>query len=281
MPTIIRPRSGEVLRDPGIIEDGPRVGVGDLRFRSQWCRKTTTIRRCSTSSAPRAGDPYSGSSRTRTRSRSAGRLHPRRVHPYDRLTGGRPGGTSRSSRRDRAYQASLIERFGLDPSRRFREYSKGNKQKVGVIIALQHRPELLSSTSAAGLDPFVQQTFFSTLRETVPTAPLSSSPHPVRVEKSCERVAIIREDGRGGHGRGAARRWHHQVELRFTGPVPLAEFAQLPGVSDVVGDDRARMRVSGDHAGRPGGGPHEPDFVSRGRASRRHSWRSTAARPSR
>jgi len=44
---------------------------------------------------------------------------------------------------DRAYQAQLIERFDLDPSRRFREYSKGNKQKVGLVAALQNRPELL------------------------------------------------------------------------------------------------------------------------------------------
>ena len=64
---------------------------------------------------------------------------------YDRLTGGQTltyfgnlrGGV------DPAYQASLIERFDLDPSRRYREYSKGNKQKVGLVVALQHRPELL------------------------------------------------------------------------------------------------------------------------------------------
>ncbi|MGZ6379061.1 MAG: ABC transporter ATP-binding protein, partial [Candidatus Limnocylindrales bacterium] len=88
---------------------------------------------------------------------------------YDRLTGGQTleyfanlrGGV------DRAYQSSLIERFELDPTRRFREYSKGNKQKVGVIIALQHRPELLIlDEPTSGLDPLVQQTFFATLHET-------------------------------------------------------------------------------------------------------------------
>ena len=64
---------------------------------------------------------------------------------YDRLTGGQTleyfanlhGGV------DRDYQRSLIQRLDLDPSRRFREYSKGNKQKVGLVAALQHRPELL------------------------------------------------------------------------------------------------------------------------------------------
>ena len=172
---------------------------------------------------------------------------------YDRLTGKQTleyfanlrGGV------DPAYQASLIERFELDPSRRFREYSKGNKQKVGVIIALQHRPELLVlDEPTAGLDPLVQQTFFVTLREAVGdgTTVFLSSHILSEVEKSCDRVAIIRE------GRivkldtveGLRDLAHHQVELRFAGPVPEAEFAALPGVSDVVLDDHVlRMRVAG------------------------------------
>jgi ABC-2 type transport system ATP-binding protein len=172
---------------------------------------------------------------------------------YDRLTGGQTleyfanlrGGV------DRAYQASLIERFELDPSRRFREYSKGNKQKVGVIIALQHRPELLVlDEPTAGLDPLVQQTFFSTLRETVAdgSTVFLSSHILSEVEKSCQRVAIIRE------GRlvkldtveGLRDLAHHQVELRFSGPVPAAAFEALPGVSDLVADDHVlRMRVAG------------------------------------
>ena len=172
---------------------------------------------------------------------------------YDRLTGGQTleyfanlrGGV------DPAYQASLIERFDLDPSRRFKEYSKGNKQKVGVIIALQHRPELLLlDEPTAGLDPLVQQTFFGTLREAVAdgaTAFLSS--HILsEVEKSCDRVAIIREGRLAKVGTVDALRdlAHHQVELRFAGPAPTADFEHLPGVSDLVADDHVlRMRVSG------------------------------------
>ncbi|MCU0505955.1 MAG: ABC transporter ATP-binding protein [Chloroflexi bacterium] len=152
---------------------------------------------------------------------------------------------------DPAYQASLIERFELDPSRRFREYSKGNKQKVGVIIALQHRPELLVlDEPTSGLDPLVQQTFFVTLRETVADgATVFLSSHILsEVEKTCDRVAIIRE------GRlakldtvdGLRDLAHHQVELRFAGEAPVAAFQALPGVSDVVLDDHVlRMRVAG------------------------------------
>ena len=172
---------------------------------------------------------------------------------YDRLTGKQTleyfanlrGGV------DPAYQASLIERFELDPSRRFREYSKGNKQKVGVVIALQHRPEMLVlDEPTSGLDPLVQRTFFSTLRETVADgATVFLSSHILsEVEKSCDRVAIIREGRLAKVDTVEALRdlAHHQVELRFSGPVPAAEFKALPGVSEVTVDDHVlRMRVSG------------------------------------
>ena len=172
---------------------------------------------------------------------------------YDRLTGSQTleyfanlrGGV------DPTYQASLVERLDLDPSRRFKEYSKGNKQKVGVIIALQHRPELLIlDEPTSGLDPLVQQTFFVTLREAVQAgATVFLSSHILsEVEKGADRVAIIR-DGRivkTDTVEGLRDLAHHQVELRFAGPVPAAEFEGLPGVSDLVADDHVlRMRVAG------------------------------------
>ncbi len=172
---------------------------------------------------------------------------------YDRLTGAQTleyfanlrGGV------DRAYQAALTERFDLDPSRRFKEYSKGNKQKVGLVIALQHRPELLIlDEPTSGLDPLVQQTFFELLREVVAaggTVFLSS--HVLsEAEKTCDRVAIIRDGRLARVDRVDALRdlAHHQVELRFAGPVPTSEFEALPGVTDVSADDHVlRMRVSG------------------------------------
>jgi ABC-type multidrug transport system ATPase subunit len=172
---------------------------------------------------------------------------------YDRLTGGQTLAYFANLRGgvDPAYQARLVERLDLDPSRRFKEYSKGNKQKVGLVIALQHRPELLIlDEPTAGLDPLVQQAFFALLREAVGEgATVFLSSHILsEVEKSCDRVAIIRagrlvQVGTVDDLRDLA---HHQVELRFAGPVPAAEFSALPGVSDVVADDHAlRLRVSG------------------------------------
>jgi ABC-2 type transport system ATP-binding protein len=172
---------------------------------------------------------------------------------YDRLTGGQTIEYFANLRGsvDPTYQADLVARFDLDPSRKFKEYSKGNKQKVGLIVALQHRPELLVlDEPTSGLDPLVQQTFFEFIREAKSdsrTVFLSS--HILsEVEKTCDRVAIIRDGRIVRLDRVEALRdlAHHQVELRFTGPVPASEFESLPGVSDVVVDEHTlRLRVSG------------------------------------
>ena len=172
---------------------------------------------------------------------------------YDRLTGGQTlqyfanlrGGC------DPAYQKSLVQRFDLDPRRRFREYSKGNKQKVGLIAALQHRPELLVlDEPTSGLDPLVQRTFFEVIREAVAehrTVFLSS--HVLsEAEKTCDRVAIIREGRLVRVDRVDALRdlAVHEVELRFTGPVPAEEFERIAGVTNVAVQDHVmRMHVSG------------------------------------
>ena len=172
---------------------------------------------------------------------------------YDGLTGGQTleyFGNLRGGI-DSAHRASLVERFELDPSRRYREYSKGNKQKVGLIAALQHRPELLIlDEPTAGLDPLVQQTFFRVVREVVAagTTVFLSSHVLSEVEKTCDRVAIIREGRLVRVDRVDALRdlAHHEVELRFSGPTPVAEFEGLPGVSEVTADDHVlRLRVAG------------------------------------
>ncbi len=192
---------------------------------------------------------------------------------YDKLTGGQTieyfgnlrGGV------DAAYRDSLVARLDIDPSRRFREYSKGNKQKIGLVVALQHRPDLLIlDEPTSGLDPLVQQTFYEVIREAKAegrTVFLSS--HILsEVERTCDRVAIIR-DGRlvrVGSVESLRDLAHHQVELRFDGAPPVAAFEGLPGVSELeVEGETLRMRVSGDIAPivRAAAAVDLRDFVSR------------------
>jgi ABC-2 type transport system ATP-binding protein len=172
---------------------------------------------------------------------------------YDRLTGAETIRYFANLRGnvDPAYAAGLVERLDLDPSRRFREYSRGNKQKVGLIVALQHRPELLIlDEPTAGLDPLVQQTFNELLfeaRGAGRTVFLSS--HIIsEVERTCDRVAIIREGRivRLDTVEGVRALAAHEVELRFAAPVPAAAFAAIDGVENVVEEGRMlRMLVTG------------------------------------
>jgi ABC-2 type transport system ATP-binding protein len=172
---------------------------------------------------------------------------------YDKLTGAETieyfanlrGGV------DPAYVRSLVERLDLDPSRRYSEYSKGNKQKVGLVVALQHRPELLIlDEPTSGLDPLIQQVFFDLVREARAegrTVFLSS--HVIsEVDRTCDRVAIIREGRLVRVGALEALRdlSHHDVVLRFGSPVPAASFEAIEGVSNVAVDGGVvRMRVVG------------------------------------
>ncbi len=172
---------------------------------------------------------------------------------YDRLTGADTIAYFANLRGgvDAGYVAELIERLDLDTSRRLKEYSKGNKQKVGLVVALQHKPDLLIlDEPTSGLDPLVQQTFFGMVREARAegrTVFLSS--HIIdEVDRTCDRVAIIRE------GRlvqvdsiEAIRRLaFHHVELMFGEPVASGIFSSIEGVSDVeVVGSTVRMRVAG------------------------------------
>ncbi len=192
---------------------------------------------------------------------------------YDRLTGAETIEYFANLRGnvEKAYSDSLVERLQLDTSRRFREYSKGNKQKVGLVCAIQHKPELLIlDEPTAGLDPLVQQTFNQILFEARAegrTVFLSS--HIIsEVERTCDRVAIIREGRIVRLDTVDAIRdlAAHEVELRFADPVPASAFAAIPGVSNLVEEGRTiRMRVTGPIAPIVQlAGRHElVDFVSR------------------
>ena len=147
---------------------------------------------------------------------------------------------------------ALAERFEADLSRPLRELSRGNRQKIGLIQALFHQPELvILDEPTTGLDPLMQEEFLTVVaeeRERGATVFLSS--HELdEVERICDRVGIIREgrlvtveavrDMRG--------RAYRNVAVRFADPVCVADFEHLAGVQDVELDGTTlRFRVLGD-----------------------------------
>jgi ABC-2 type transport system ATP-binding protein len=146
----------------------------------------------------------------------------------------------------------LAERFGLDLTKPIRSLSKGNKQKVGVIQAFLHAPELLIlDEPTSGLDPLLQQEFLALVREaTADGATVFMSSHVLsEVEIIAERVAIVRE-GRIVDLDDVATLRHHagqRVELTFADPVRPEDFAAVPGVEDVeVSDHTVRCLLRGE-----------------------------------
>ena len=142
---------------------------------------------------------------------------------------------------DRAYARSIASRFEADLSRPLGELSRGNRQKVGLVQALAHRPAVLvMDEPTAGLDPLMQEQFarlVGELRHEGTTVFLSSH-NLAEVERMCDRVGILRA------GRLAAvesveaitgRALRH-VRLRFARDAPVGEFAALPGVSGLRAD---------------------------------------------
>src|SRR5438445_11753262 len=95
---------------------------------------------------------------------------------------------------DRRHVRAIAERFDLDLNRRFREYSSGNKQKLGILLAFMHAPDLLIlDEPTSGLDPLNQQEFYRLLREERDSgATVFLSSHVLsEVERACDQVGII------------------------------------------------------------------------------------------
>jgi len=150
---------------------------------------------------------------------------------------------------DIAYRDALVERFELDPSKKVRAYSKGNRQKVILIAGLMTRADLLLlDEPTSGLDPLMARTFRGCVddaRERGQTVLLSS--HMLsEVEAVCDRVAIIRAGRLVEIGRLEDMRHLSalHVEAEMDGVVP--DLSNIPGVTAVRIDGRTvRCQVTG------------------------------------
>jgi ABC-2 type transport system ATP-binding protein len=139
---------------------------------------------------------------------------------------------------DQAYLKQLIARLDCDPSRKFRQYSSGNKRKIGIIQAFMHRPRLLIlDEPTGGLDPLNQQEFDRMVKEVRDDGRtiFLSSHILTEVEQDCTRVAIIREGQLVRLGSVAELKdiKRHEVRITFSEAVPIEAFKQLSGVEQV------------------------------------------------
>ena len=138
-------------------------------------------------------------------------------------------------------KADLLERFELDPTRKARTYSKGNRQKVALVAALAADVELLVlDEPTSGLDPLMEAVFTDCIRDAraAGRSVLLSSHILAEVEKLCDTVTIIR-DGRAVES-GTLAELRHLTRTTVTARTERdpSGLADLPGVHDlsVVGD---------------------------------------------
>ncbi|HEX3812570.1 MAG TPA: ABC transporter ATP-binding protein [Mycobacteriales bacterium] len=145
------------------------------------------------------------------------------------LLGNLRGGVAAARIRD------LAKRLDLDLGRTVRELSKGNRQKVGLVQAFMHSPELLIlDEPTSGLDPLLQQEFLRMVREVrADGRTVFMSSHIMsEVQATADRVGIVRAGRLITVDTVEALRGHavRKVAIQFAGSVPVSDFAELPGI---------------------------------------------------
>jgi ABC-2 type transport system ATP-binding protein len=151
-----------------------------------------------------------------------------------RMRGADPAGPH--SRRE-----ELLERFQLDPTKRGRAYSKGNRQKVALVAALATPSELLIlDEPTSGLDPLMEQVFNECIAEHTATgATVFLSSHILsEVERLAQRVTIIRDGRAVETGSLVEMRHLHRSNVRAEVSGSIPDLAAIAGVHDVVADGR-------------------------------------------
>ena len=175
------------------------------------------------------------------------------VELWPNLTGGEAidllgrlrGGLDKSRRDD------LIERFDLDPTKKGRTYSKGNRQKVAIVAALASDAELLLlDEPTAGLDPLMEHVFQDVINamKAEGRTVLLSSHILAQVEKLADTISIIRLGRVVQSGSLVEMRHLTRTTIEAVTARPVAGLDTLPGVHDIdLADGRVRFAVDGDH----------------------------------
>ena len=152
---------------------------------------------------------------------------------------------------DEPRRAQMLERFELDPSKRSRTYSKGNRQKVALVAALSSRAELLLlDEPTSGLDPLMEAAFQECVHEAVADGVtiLLSSHILAEVEALCDKVSIIRAGRTVQSGTLADLRHLTRTTVVAETNAPVQGLAEVPGVHEPeVRDGRVTFQVDTDH----------------------------------
>ncbi|GAB3431966.1 ABC transporter ATP-binding protein [Flindersiella endophytica] len=144
-------------------------------------------------------------------------------------------------------RADLLERFDLDPRKKGRTYSKGNRQKVALIAALASDVELLMlDEPTSGLDPLMEEVFRDVIEEErrAGRTVLLSSHILAEVEALCDRVTIIRQGKAVESGTLSELRHLTRTSIQAELAAPANGLANLPGVHDLqIDGNRVRCEV--------------------------------------
>jgi ABC-2 type transport system ATP-binding protein len=150
---------------------------------------------------------------------------------------------------DRRYRDELIERFALDPSKKVRSYSKGNRQKLSLIAGLMTRADLLLlDEPTSGLDPLMERQFRRCALEAKAAGQtvFLSSHILSEVEALCDRVAILRAGRLVEAGTLAEMRHLSALSIDATFSSSPPDLSQVPGVRAIeVDGNRVHLQVRG------------------------------------